>query len=226
MAQFIGVGLIVAAAVWLGLAALTGTRWSEAIAWGLGAYAGTAALATFGLGTSFPHRLIGLCNVITLTRLGLTGILFAALFTSAIGAWTIFAIAALAFALDGADGWFARRSGLTSEFGARFDMEVDSVLALTLSILAFQSGAGAYVLILGVPRYAFGAANLIWPWLGGPLPERFSRKVVCVLQIATLLCALLPWAPQAVVQMMVSLSALALVWSFWVDIQALKRARS
>ena len=36
--------------------------------------------------------------------------------------------------LDGADGWLARRSGVSSAFGARFDGEVDAFLILALSV--------------------------------------------------------------------------------------------
>ena len=37
------------------------------------------------------------------------------------------AAAAMSTILDGADGWLARRSGMASAFGARFDMEVDAL---------------------------------------------------------------------------------------------------
>ena len=39
----------------------------------------------------------------------------------------------LLLALDGLDGWAARRQGLVSAFGARFDMEVDALLILALA---------------------------------------------------------------------------------------------
>jgi phosphatidylglycerophosphate synthase len=38
-------------------------------------------------------------------------------------------------ALDGLDGWLARRFGLASAYGARFDMEVDGFLILVLALL-------------------------------------------------------------------------------------------
>ena len=38
--------------------------------------------------------------------------------------------AAAVVALDGVDGWIARRIGRTTVFGARFDMEVDAALML------------------------------------------------------------------------------------------------
>ncbi len=48
------------------------------------------------------------------------------------------------------DGWLARRSRMASDFGARFDMEVDALLVMVLSILAWQFGkAGPWVLRVG-----------------------------------------------------------------------------
>src|SRR5262245_48079916 len=43
-------------------------------------------------------------------------------------------LAVVALVLDGVDGWIARRTGTVSEFGARFDMEVDAFLILVLSV--------------------------------------------------------------------------------------------
>ena len=91
--------------------------------------------------------------------------------------WAVFAVAALALALDGIDGWLARREGLTSGFGARFDMEVDSALALILALNAWAAGtAGAIVLLIGLPRYAFAAAALAFPWLDRPRPSGSAAR--------------------------------------------------
>ena len=46
-------------------------------------------------------------------------------------------------ALDGVDGWLARRSGIASAFGARFDMEIDALLILVLAVLAWRSARPA-----------------------------------------------------------------------------------
>ena len=44
------------------------------------------------------------------------------------------ALAGFALALDGVDGHLARRFDQVSDFGARFDMEVDAALILVLCI--------------------------------------------------------------------------------------------
>ncbi|MBF9041895.1 CDP-alcohol phosphatidyltransferase [Rhodobacterales bacterium HKCCE4037] len=191
---------------------------------GAGIFALLAGVAGMGLARDYPHSALGLCNSVTLLRMSLAAALVAALVTGGGEAWPLFTVAALAFALDGVDGYLARREGLTSAFGARFDMEVDSILALTLAALAFQSGAaGAYVLLLGLPRYAFGAAALIWPWMTAQLPERFSRKVVCVIQIAVLLAMLFPPAGSPFTDILAGVAAMALIWSFWRDVDWLRR---
>ena len=72
---------------------------------------------------------------------------------------------------DAADGALARRQGLASAFGARFDMETDAAFTLVLSALVWQAGqAGAWVLASGLMRYAFVGAAIALPWLAGPLP--------------------------------------------------------
>src|SRR5262249_8496256 len=58
---------------------------------------------------------------------------------------TVVGLGIVAVALDGVDGWLARRTRTTSAFGARFDMEIDAAFILALSILAWRFGkAGAW----------------------------------------------------------------------------------
>jgi phosphatidylglycerophosphate synthase len=190
-------------------------------------YAAGVSVAGWGFYRTFPHASIGMCNVVTLVRLVLVAFLVMFLVSGSVDVLTVVAIAVLALALDGADGWLARREGRASEFGARFDMEVDSALALVLACLAYQNGtAGLLVLALGLPRYVFAAAILIFPWLDGPLPERFSRKIVCVLQLSTLIVVQLPSVPPLIAGGLVGVSALAVVWSFERDVVWLWRART
>jgi phosphatidylglycerophosphate synthase len=93
-------------------------------------------------------------NAVTLLRLLLTVVL-AALGARERGpelALLVFAI----FALDGLDGWLARRLGLASSFGARFDMECDALLVLTCSLCLFSSGRlPAFILVPGLLRYLY-----------------------------------------------------------------------
>lgn len=199
-----------------------------ASAWGLSvlAYLGGALAAGDFLRRTYPHASLGLCNIVTLARLVIVTGLAASLFAGGSEAWTVVALATAALALDGVDGWLARRNGLASAFGARFDMETDSALALVLACHALATGAaGPVVLILGVMRYAFVGASWLLPWLDGSLPDRFSRKAVCVVQIATLILIQIPGLPAALAAPLVAFASAALVWSFAVDVVHLWRGR-
>lgn len=175
------------------------------------AFAGGIVLAGAG---QYPHPRIGLCNVLTFVRLAL-----ASLLASRIGGdpgWAEVAIAVAALATDGVDGWSARRAGLISRFGARFDMEVDSALALVLACLA-AGRLGGWVLMLGALRYVWLAAGLGLPRLRGPLPESYARKAVCVIQIAALIVAICPAVPRDAAIAAAAIAGALLIWSFGRD---------
>src|SRR5687767_7356864 len=81
------------------------------------------------------------------------------------GGWTLVGLASTGAMLDLVDGPIARRTGRTSAFGARFDMETDAFLVLTLSVLVWRAGhAGPWVILSGLLRYAFVAAGWVVPW--------------------------------------------------------------
>jgi len=63
------------------------------------------------------------------------------------------ALVAFAIATDWIDGSLARRGGDTS-YGARFDLEADSLLTLGTAIAAVRSGAPAVALFAPLARYA------------------------------------------------------------------------
>ncbi|MEM9247569.1 MAG: CDP-alcohol phosphatidyltransferase family protein [Pseudomonadota bacterium] len=183
-------------------------------------YAAVSVITAWALRRSFPHGTLGYCNAVTQVRLALLALVATCLMADPTPNWAVFTLATLTFALDGADGWLARREGLVSEFGARFDMEVDSLFALVLALGALASGAaGLLILLLGTARYLFWAAHFAWPWLAGPLPERFSRKAVCVAQIATLVALQAPGLPPLLGQAATVAVALILLWSFERDIR-------
>jgi phosphatidylglycerophosphate synthase len=218
-AAILGAALVLAAG--LALIGVDAALWLALAGYGAG-----VALALGLMRRGYPHGALGLCNRVTLARLALASALLAPL-AAEVEPWAVFAVAALALSLDGVDGWLARREGLTSSFGARFDMEVDSALALILALNAWAAGtAGAIVLLIGLPRYAFAAASLVLPWLDRPTPERFSRKAVCVIQIATLIVLQLPPVAASVANPVVAAVAVALIWSFGRDVLWLWRARS
>jgi phosphatidylglycerophosphate synthase len=134
-------------------------------------------------------------------------------------------VGATAAILDGVDGWLARRSKIASRFGARFDMETDALLILTLAVLAWQLGkAGPWVLLSGALRYAFVLAGLALPWLQAPLPASSRRKAVAVSQTVALLVVIAPFAPRAVSEPLAAIALMGLVISFVTDGVWLKRA--
>jgi phosphatidylglycerophosphate synthase len=99
--------------------------------------------------------------------------------------------------LDGADGWAARRQGLASAFGARFDMEIDAFATLVLAITAVKAHAvPGWVLAIGAMRYFYLAAALAFPLLRRPLPPRTiadrRRKTIAVIQSIGLTLAFAP----------------------------------
>jgi phosphatidylglycerophosphate synthase len=142
-------------------------------------------------------------------------------------AMTAAGLGVLVTSLDAVDGWLARRTAMASVFGARFDMEVDALLILALSILAWQYGkAGAWVIASGLLRYLFVLAGWVWAWLRAPLPASWRGKFICVVQIAGLVLAVSPFVPWPASALVAAASLAALVYSFLVDVVWLWRRRS
>lgn len=172
-----------------------------------------------------PGHRFGEANQTTLLRSGLVCLIGSALLASGqepdIG-WHLSGLIAVALALDGVDGFLARKLNLASDFGARFDMEIDALLLLILSLLVWQTGqAGAWVLLIGLIRYAFVAASWFCKPLAGPLGPSFRRKTVCALQGIALLACLLPPLDQSRSSVIAFMALSALVLSFGLDIKAL-----
>ena len=132
--------------------------------------------------------------------------------------WIVVGAAVVATVLDGVDGWLARRTGMVSAFGARFDMEIDALLIQVLAILAWQYGkAGPWVLISGLLRYQFVAAGWVLPWLREPLFPSVRRKTICVVQIVGLILTILPPIVPPASEWLAAASLAALAYSFLVD---------
>lgn len=219
-------GVIPAGAVAFALALAVGAMGGAGAA--LLAGAGMAAVLGFVLRQAarhYPHARFGGCNTVTLARAGaVTGL--AALMAAEPGGWTVLAVAAVALAADGVDGWLARRSGLSSAFGARFDMEVDAALAAVLAGHLWLSGqTGVEILALGLMRYVFVAGFLPFPWLAAALPPKFGRKVACVVQIAALILLQAPGWPEGVARGIGLAAVAVLTWSFGRDVLWLWRNR-
>ena len=180
-----------------------------------------------------PRQDFGWANRATLLRGCMIIVLVAIACAVAAGAelsvthlWWYAVAALLALILDGVDGQLARRTNSASEFGARFDMELDALFILGLCLLVFAVGkAGAWVLALGLMRYGFVAAAWALPWMNQPLPPSFRRKTVCVWQIVTLMVAIVPPAPSLLVSVSLATALILLTWSFFLDVYWLYQRR-
>lgn len=177
-----------------------------------------------------PHSRFGPANLVTAFRACLVSLVGAAFlfFHDLAGSeavlWSLIAVVVFALSLDGVDGFLARRSGLESRLGARFDMEVDALLILILSLAALLLGkAGLWVLLIGLMRYGFVAASWVLPQLNGELFPSFRRKLVCVLQIGSLCIILVPFITPNYSIAIAAAALLALSYSFAVDVLFLLR---
>lgn len=171
-----------------GRAVSTSTRWGQAHALSMATGLGLALWAHFPplvalvACLSFAILIVqlradwtpaggfGIANAITSIRLLLTALVLLGYQTYA-GYW-LACIAILVLVLDAADGWWARRHATTSEFGAQFDIEVDTVLVVSLSLVLFaREQAGAWVLLPPLLRYAY----VLLPVLVTPLRPAAAR---------------------------------------------------
>lgn len=221
-AQRVWVGAIsslVGASALFGL--LAATVGLTAAGWAIGfAYAVTVGvLVARGLAASGDVSL-GTANAVTLTRstivAGVTAMVTTAVQRPA-ATVTIVTLAALALALDFCDGWVARRTGSESALGARFDGEVDAFLILVLSVQVARTLAW-WVLAIGVMRYAFWIAGVVWPWLRAAVPHRYWRKVVCAVQGVVLTVDVAGVVPRDVSVAAAGVALVLLVESFGRDV--------
>lgn len=117
-----------------------------------------------------PSGTFGAANAVTLLRAALV-VVFGSLGDGAAtpgGALLLLA----AFALDGVDGWLARRHRATSAFGARFDTECDAWTVLVATLVLHLAGRlGAFILVAGVARYAYVLALALVPSARGEEPR-------------------------------------------------------
>lgn len=190
-------------------------------------YLAISAIVLVRLPGFHPHARFGPANAVTLARAVLV-CLFGGLVVLDgpwnISGWLLVALATASLSIDGLDGWLARRSGLSSHFGARFDMEIDALFLLILSLLALGLyKVGPWVVLIGGIRYLFLAAGRIWPWLRAPLDPSFRRKLVCVVQGVVLVVCLAPIVQPPVSSVLAGIALAALIYSFAVDIWALYR---
>jgi phosphatidylglycerophosphate synthase len=208
------IGLIFHFAV---LGILSGVVGLGAAGWSIGVASGIVTHVALGHGLQRSGAgVFGAANWVTLTRAGLAGgvaALAADSFSRPVPVPVLCTMSAVALALDALDGHVARRTGSVTALGARFDMEIDAWLILVLSAYVAES-VGPWVLAIGAMRYAIGLGTWLVPWLRGPVPPRYWRKVVAAMQGVTLAVAASGLLPFAVTTTVVAISLLFLVESF------------
>lgn len=178
-----------------------------------------------------PHPRFGLANTLTTIRAGLAALLGTLIVEADIVAqstalaWLATGVAGLALALDALDGPIARRTGQTSRFGARFDMEIDALLiALLAGLLVAIDKLGTWALALGVMRYGFALVRLAWPRLAATdLAPSQRRRIVCGVQGIVLVACLAPVVPRPWAAGLAGAALLALTGSFTADLIRLWR---
>ncbi|MFC7549918.1 CDP-alcohol phosphatidyltransferase family protein [Plantactinospora sp. GCM10030261] len=215
--------LVVLLAVLAGTAGLSPGGWVAGLACGL-VVCGALAHALHRSGT----RTLGPANSVTLSRAMLVGAVAALTVAPQDGTAPVAplaTIAGVALALDWVDGQVARRTGSSSALGARFDMEIDSLLVLLLAAYVARS-SGGWVLAIGLMRYAFLAASWALPWMRAELPPRQWRKVVAATQGIVLLVAACGVLPATLTTVLLAASLTVLVESFGRDTRWLWRHRA
>lgn len=188
-----------------------------------------AVLMLFAIGFlagHHPFSRFGPANQVSTTRAALAALVCALAFEppSERAAALVSGVALAATLLDGLDGRLARRSGMSSAFGARFDLEIDALLIMALAVVAWRHDkAGAWVLLSGLMRYAFVAAGWVRPRLDRPLPPSLRRQAVCVIQVGGLIITVLPIVARPASAIVAAAALVILTYSFLVDIIWLER---
>lgn len=156
-----------------------------------------------------PVGRFGAANTVTFARLcGIAGLPWLEPFALA---WMALAL----FALDGADGWIARRGGLAGEFGEFADKESDALLVLMLCAILYRlpDGIGPWILAPGALRYAF----VLFVAFARPPAKRERRTAlagwISALMILSLILCLATY-PAYLVQTSAIVAAMALLLGF------------
>lgn len=218
------VGILAVALSIVSIAALGATRLHLSAAYlpkVLLLFAAGAALVLLALPGAHSFIRLGAANHVTLTRGALIALLAGLVGEHGTPDITTVAVivASAALALDGVDGRLARRAGMASEFGARFDMETDAVFVAVLALLVWDFGkAGIWVLLSGLMRYLFAAVVAMVPRLQRPVPSTLRGKSIAVWQMIALIVALAPVCGPAVSGWIAATGLLALVLSFSLDV--------
>ena len=207
------------------LAGLAVTVGLNVAGWIVGVTCGVITSTALGRGLIRDglHRL-GPADRVTLVRAALVcsvAALTADSFGGSAPVATLVTITVIALILDWVDGRVARRTRTSSRLGAQFDMEVDALLILVLSIYVART-TGAWLLTIGLARYALLGAGWLLPWLRASTPPSAWYKLVAAIQGVVLATAAADVLPPLLMEAALA-AALALltesfgrqVWWLW-----------
>jgi uncharacterized protein (TIRG00374 family) len=169
-----------------------------------------------------PQGRFGLANVVTTSRLVIT-LWFLLAFASQPG-WLLAGVALASLLLDLVDGWLARRAGLSSEFGALFDMETDALFVLTLALVLFSRGvAGPWVIVAGLWRYLYVLAPACITATGvEDKRSRYGRSLYVLMMTCFVVALAAPpsagWWLSLIGTIAVSISFIRSFWQLYVPV--------
>lgn len=203
------------------LAGIAGSVGLGAAGWLVGLAYGVAVCAFLIHGLNQAGRAaLGPADKVTLARAMLVGgaaALAVDSFTRPVPVTVLVGLTIGALLLDAADGFVARRTGTSSDLGARFDMEVDAFLLLVLSAYLVPL-VGGWVLVIGAMRYAFVLGIWTLPWMRATLPPRYWRKVVAATQGVALVVGSAGVLPRTLTVAGLLVALILLVESFGRDV--------
>ena len=169
-----------------------------------------------------PHTRLGTANRVTVYRAALVANIAAvSAYPSVLAAHgaVITATMAMTFALDGVDGWLARQLKQSSNFGARFDQELDALFTLVLAFALFRmEAAGVWVLIAGAWHYFYQGMKAAFPRFRTALPFSHRRRIVCGVVVASLIASSSPFLSEPSAETLALAAVLLLSASFLIDI--------
>lgn len=157
-----------------------------------------------------PAGTFGRANGVTAARIGL---LLALPATASVGPAALIGLSLLILALDGLDGWLARRHGQTSEFGAFFDKETDALFLLLLcGLAAFRGPLPSWILGAGLLRYGFVGVLFLLPTPQKTESRSSMARYVYGGMVGALLVSFLPYPD--LYRPLVAVATAALLFSF------------
>ncbi len=141
-----------------------------------------AVLVALGRGAHTPSGAFGWANALTTLRFALASSI--GLVPESVPLWVLGATVLTVFALDGLDGFVAKRRGEASVFGAYFDMETDAYFVLLAGIVLLERGRyGAWILVAGLLRYVYVITLALVPARGEEPRSSFGRHAFTSLML-------------------------------------------